>query len=280
MMKRFSSPRSVDIPAHGLFALESPHSAHFRMEEQAWPFHKLCWIAAGKGSVESGSLSNPVAMGDIFWAPKDVPHRFVDQPDSPMTLVVVCVLPTVFESSTAGRELLETFLNLQRPLQVFRLPKYARERIRDDLRTLLVEQHLRKPGWAASSVAGFLQLMVHLTRVIPQRDKENLRDQFHNTVAHIEENFFRNVRTADLAAMCGVSERTYSGLFRKRMGMTVTAYVRQCRIAYARERLLETENIAYAAYESGFSDLAHFYRVFKKAEGIPPGRFLEQAIQK
>lgn len=276
-MKRFSSPRAVDFPAHGLFALESPHSAHFYMEERSWPFHKLCWIAAGKGSVQSGTQTTPVSMGEFFWAPKDVPHRFVDQPDAPMTLVVVCVRPMVFDSSLAAAELLESFLSLQRPLQVLHLPKYARERIRDDLRTLLVEQHLRKPGWAAATISVFFQLLVTLTRVIPQRDQDNLRDHFLNTVAYIDENFFRNLRTVDLAGMCKVSERTYSGLFRKRMGMTVTDYIRECRINYAKERLLETGNIAYAAYESGFSDLAHFYRVFKKSEGVPPGKFLEQS---
>jgi len=275
-MKRYSSPRTVDLPQHGLFALESPHSEHFHMPERAWPFHKLCWIAAGRGSVESGTLSNPVAMGDVFWVPKDTPHRFVDRPGDPMTLVLVCVQPHVFETAPGGNELLEHFLALQRPLQVFRLPKYAQERVREDLRTLLVEQHLRKPGWAASSLSVFFQLMVTLTRVIPQRNKDNPRDLFLLTVAHIEDHFFQNVRTSDLADMCHVSERTYSGLFKKRMGMTVTAYLRKCRIAYARERLLETGNIAYAAYESGFSDLAHFYRVFKAEEGVPPGKFLEE----
>jgi AraC-like DNA-binding protein len=274
-MKRFSSPRAVDFPPHGLFALESPHSAHFHMPEQAWPFHKLCWIAAGKGSVCSGTREQPVGMGDVFWAPKEMPHRFVDLPDMPMTLVVVCVQPTVIAGPAAG-ELFATFLSQQRPLQVFQLPKYARERVRNDLRSLLVEQHLRKPGWMAATHSVFFQLMVFLTRVLPQRDRNNRRDLFVTTVAHIDENFFRNVRTADLAAMCGVSERTYSGLFKKRMGMTVTAYLRQCRIAYAKERLLETGNIAYAAYESGFSDLAHFYRIFKQSEGMPPGKFLER----
>jgi AraC-like DNA-binding protein len=276
-MKRFSSPRRVDFPPHGLFTLESPHSEHFHMPETSWPFHKLCWIAAGSGSVRSGTKEQPVGMGDVFWAQRETPHRFIDRDDSPMTLVVVCVQPPVLTSSEAAKDLVGTFLSMQRELQVFRLPKYAHMRVRDDLRTLLIEQRMRKPGWQAATLSIFLGLLVYLVRVIPQRDRNNRRDLFLNTVAHLEENFFRDVRTADLAAMCGVSERTYSGLFKQRMGMTVTAYLRQCRIAYARERLLETGHIAYAAYESGFPDLAHFYRVFKQAEGMPPGEFLKQA---
>jgi AraC-like DNA-binding protein len=37
---------------------------------------------------------------------------------------------------------------------------------------------------------------------------------------------------------------------------------------------METEDILYAVFESGFGDVAHFYRVFKKILGCTPKQFI------
>jgi AraC-like DNA-binding protein len=47
--------------------------------------------------------------------------------------------------------------------------------------------------------------------------------------------------------------------------------VHTLRLAHARKLLLQTEaSIAVAAFESGFEDLSHFNRAFRKAFGCPP----------
>ena len=70
-------------------------------------------------------------------------------------------------------------------------------------------------------------------------------------------------------------ERRLTTLFKERTGMTVIEYLTAKRIDYAKERLRQTGQILCAAYEAGFSDPAYFYRVFKKATGMTPGRFVE-----
>ena len=38
--------------------------------------------------------------------------------------------------------------------------------------------------------------------------------------------------------------------------------------------MLETEDVLFAAFEAGFGDLTHFYRVFKKTAGCTPKQFI------
>lgn len=275
-MKKQSKPQAVKLPAHGLFVLESHHADDFTMEEASWPFHKIFWIAAGKGSVERAGRTQPVRAGDLFYVPVGLSHRFVDHKGAPMTLLIVCFSDAVVRDTPGMRDLFTQFLDAQGSGRIFQPAQYVQNRVREDLRTILIEQQLDKIGCSVAVTALFQGLLVYLTRLMPLRQRDDTEEHFNGTVAHIDENFFRRLRSADLAAMCNVSERTYTGMFRKRMGMTVTDYIIRCRIEFAKERLLETGNIAYAAFESGFSDLAHFYRVFKKATGMPPGRFMDR----
>lgn len=277
-MKLHSAPAAVEFPGHGLFIIKSHHADGFSMKEEAWPFHKLCWIAAGKGSINRGGRIQPLQPGDVLAIPQDLPHRFVDAPSSPMTLLIVCFRDHVVAETEAARDLFDAFMKLQSPIQVFHLAQHVQGRIRKDMRTLLLEQQMQRAGWAAATTSLFTSLLVYLTRAIPLRDQNNPDDHFNLSVAHIEENFFEKLGVADLAAMCNVSVRTYSGLFKKRLGMTVTDFILQHRIDFAKERLRDSGNITFTAMDSGFSDLAHFYRTFKKQVGMTPGQYRAKQV--
>lgn len=265
----------VQIPDHGLHVIESHHAQDFRMPEGVWPFHKLGRIAAGRGTLVSGPQRIPLHPGELVHIPAHHPHRFEDAPAAPMTLVLVCYEDHLLGATEAGEALQTRFQALAPPAspQVFHMARHLQQRVQEDLRTLLVEQYLRKPGWEMATVSTFTQLIVTLTRMLPLRDRDNPHDLFQHSLAVLDEQFYRKISTGELADLCGVSERTYSGTFKSRMGCTVTEYLLSRRIFYAKERLRETGDIAYAALESGFSDLAHFYRMFKKHTNMSPGQF-------
>lgn len=72
-----------------------------------------------------------------------------------------------------------------------------------------------------------------------------------------------------------VPPRRFIDIFKQVTGSTFNVYLNPRRIEFAIERLRETRHILYACYESGFSDPAYFYRVFKKQTGMTPGTFLK-----
>jgi AraC-like DNA-binding protein len=146
----------------------------------------------------------------------------------------------------------------------------------DRLKLMLREQTLAQPGWglAATSAAG--DLIVHTLRsCLPADDcGKSSSQEVDAVIEHLDANFYKQNTLPELASRCGLSTRRFSDLFKQRTGRTLTNYLNERRIGYAKERLRETRHILYSCYESGFRDVTYFYRVFKRHCGMTPGDFL------
>ena len=62
-------------------------------------------------------------------------------------------------------------------------------------------------------------------------------------------------------------------LFRAQFGITPYQYVLNCRINHARKALQLGSNATLAALDSGFADVSHLNRNFKKMFGMTPKQF-------
>lgn len=86
---------------------------------------------------------------------------------------------------------------------------------------------------------------------------------------------------AELAAAFHFSENYLIRVFREATGTTPHAYVNAARIRKAK-LLISTSNITAerVAYECGFSDYAHFYRVFRKETGYTPKTYRQVILSR
>jgi AraC-like DNA-binding protein/quercetin dioxygenase-like cupin family protein len=91
-------------------------------------------------------------------------------------------------------------------------------------------------------------------------------------VALIQAGYPHRIRLSRLAAVARVHPVTVAAAFRRHFGQSVGEYVRDLRIAHAREALENTSRtIAAIALEAGFYDESHMGRVFRRRFGVPPG---------
>jgi AraC-like DNA-binding protein len=145
------------------------------------------------------------------------------------------------------------------------------------VRAIVLELGRDLPHRAAAIYAHTVNLLVLLVRTLDavrDRERPSGPESFAASLAELDDRFTEGLRIEELAKRAGMSYRSYTEHFRRRKGMTVTQYVTQRRIEFAKRRMLETEDILGSSLEAGFHDLSHFYRVFKRLEGETPLAFI------
>ena len=82
------------------------------------------------------------------------------------------------------------------------------------------------------------------------------------------------VRMTDIASEFGVHPMHLSRAFHKHCGVTITSFIRERRLEYARRELCDSNReLSAIALEAGFSDQGHFSRIFKRQTGMTPGGY-------
>jgi AraC-like DNA-binding protein len=91
---------------------------------------------------------------------------------------------------------------------------------------------------------------------------------------HLTENYAAPFRHEQLAQSAGVHPAHFARQFQHWYEMSAGEYVRQLRVKAAQMRLRETgETILTIAMDLGFSDQAHFCKVFRRHTGLTPSAF-------
>lgn len=97
-----------------------------------------------------------------------------------------------------------------------------------------------------------------------------------NTIVEMtEERFFdRSLSIAFIAKELSYNAKYISHLFKEKMGMSYSEYLRMCRIKYA-VSLFDAglDSVKNIAYLSGFEDPLYFSTVFKKVVGVSPREY-------
>ncbi|MEM8664185.1 MAG: helix-turn-helix domain-containing protein, partial [Pseudomonadota bacterium] len=73
-----------------------------------------------------------------------------------------------------------------------------------------------------------------------------------------------------LSARLGVGRRQLERRFQAATGSSPAAAMRSQRLVAARRLLAGESSVTAVAAEAGFSDVSHFIRAFKQAEGVTP----------
>lgn len=273
-------PAEVSLREGEILILESHHDVGFEMDLGVWPFRKICWVAVGKGHLEGETGSTPIAKDDFLLIPSAWPHRFTDDPKEPLTLVILCLSDRLFlHDEVEWGELWNTAISRNEVGVALRAcTAFHRGGLIEILRSCLREQSRRRRGWRTILKSSVGDLLTRLARGECEAETERSLSSERavaGAIDYLDEIPYMPHRIEDMATKCGLSPRRFTELFKKLSGETFNRYVTRKRIEYSRERLKETGHILYACYESGFNDVAYFYRVFKKQTGLTPGQYLK-----
>ncbi|MBD9541465.1 helix-turn-helix transcriptional regulator [Ensifer sp. ENS04] len=94
----------------------------------------------------------------------------------------------------------------------------------------------------------------------------------------IEETYMFSIRTDMLAKHVGLHKSHFIRLFHRVAGITPETYLRQVRVAKARELICQGEALCQVAQSVGFFDQSHLHREFRKVYGVAPGRLARAVL--
>lgn len=279
MKRRRKKPHRVHMGDRGIYIFESRHSPDFHMELVAQDFHHLYVVREGRGFIETEGARAPVREHQLVYVPAHTSQRPVDDPDDPLTLIILCFYESVFGDCSPAVEGLQLFRRDFPALTPFKVgDNFTRLEVRNRLKAIFVEQLRQKEGSRSVILSQLIELLVFLARTYAEHRSLSPTDPgaaaFAGSLQFIDENFYRPVKIEALADLANMSYRSYTDQFKRRTGKTVTQYLNERRVEYAKRLMLETDDILFASAEAGFGDLTHFYRVFKKLAGVTPKQFI------
>lgn len=142
------------------------------------------------------------------------------------------------------------------------------------------------------------ELLINLSRLhqghFPWREAKNISNQIISEITchqHLATKLDPRVMTVlqqlnshtesqipldELAAMVHLSPSRLAHLFKSEVGTTIRRYSLWSRLRVAMEYAIENESLTQGAYHAGFTDSAHFSKVFKQMYGINPSAIVNK----
>jgi AraC-like DNA-binding protein len=161
-----------------------------------------------------------------------------------------------------------------RDCPVFAVTHYSDSLSTRELFAALESADCRSAATIEVALQRFLQSASCISRTIP-RVANNM---VQGACELISEHYRESIRTEVLASGAKLSEGHFIRLFRNITGLTPQSYLRQVRVAHARESICAGDDLADVAVENGFVDQAHMTRAFKSIYGFTPG-YLSRHVQ-
>ncbi|ACL70286.1 PocR ligand-binding domain-containing protein [Halothermothrix orenii] len=100
------------------------------------------------------------------------------------------------------------------------------------------------------------------------------KDLMYKAMNYIRDNYaHKSISLNEVADEVGLSAAYFSKLFKEELGLTYTEYLNKVRIEASKELLKQGCSLASIAQTVGFNDQSYFSKVFKKMEGLSPGKW-------
>ncbi len=124
----------------------------------------------------------------------------------------------------------------------------------------------------------FASLSQHLKESLDLGGREKRHHLYppivNEVLAAIYERYNENISMKSLADDLHVNVMYLGQLFKREVGMTLSRYINQYRLAIAKDLLIASKlSVAQIAVKVGYQNQAYFYRVFKQSEGVSPKEY-------
>lgn len=248
------------------------------------PETQIMLIEKGEGTLIAGDYVGRFTSGEVYLIGSGQPHVFRSDENyyRSRSKRQVQAVSLYFDEHYAGEHFWQ--LNELKDIQQFlsRLGTSRAERpLQDEVKDLI---HKISSAERATRLILFLQLLnlcahsknLKPLSVAPIHARTLDEDKRMNDVLQFTfKQSQRKIKISEVASVANLSDEAFCRYFKIRTRKTYTNFLNEVRISHACRMLIEgNRNIQSICFDSGFQNLSHFNRQFKKVTGKTPSAYV------
>jgi AraC family transcriptional regulator len=256
----FYGTTSRALLANGFRFTEKSYSSRATLPTHAHELSHFCLVLAGNYNEKIASKSFERGPASLVYYPPDVSHGEEHLTEGRHFLVEVD-FKHLDKARDYGASLLEpVFIGCDASLWLA-ARMYREFSERDEFSSLVLE-------------CITTELLIAASRLDTTRSECHPPTWLRRVKEFLRENFAEPPSLDQLAGAASVHPTHLTRTFRKFERCTVGDYIRESRIKYAQERILNSnEQLVEIGLAAGFADQTHFTRSFKRVTGLTPSEF-------
>ncbi len=225
---------------------------------------RIHYVISGKGSVSfDNGVVTPLEKGKLYLLPSNlrptfysdetdrIYHIFFDFYTSPPIIANKPIVYEVKENSPLKKQL-----------------EFAEEFLTTDIDD--IRNFKRVQSAPSGSKEEKMQIKYYLLKMIllllsSEKEIPFIQDQIiSDSVKYIQKNYSKDITVSDLAKIAGFDKDYYTKRFKKVMGTTPHAYLRDCRITLAQSLIKSGVTVAKAAEMVGYQHPMSLYNILER----------------
>ena len=275
-------PFQIPKTTEEAFRVQVDDMPHLYNHLHQHPEIQLTVIKESHGTVIAGDYVGPFHAGDVFVIGSNQPHVFRNDEKFFKKKSKAIAITIFFDQTTLG----EKFWQMQetKSLQQFFNNSTGGFRIIGKKKKLLSEKLFN-----IANAEGIERLIIFLEIINELKSRKELQplskpiiqrniktydgNRLNKIIEFTFREFQRIITLNEVAALANLTPEAFCKYFKTRTRKTYVSFLNEIRINHACRLLTEEKSIGDICYDSGFTNLSNFNRIFRKIRKMSPGEW-------
>jgi AraC-like DNA-binding protein len=260
------------------------------LEKSSWHYHnnyEISFITEGSGKRIVGDSIEEFQPGDLAFIGPNLPHVWIADKESrtPSNRTLEMVF-LQFTSNVLSSQLLSLpeFNNVKRALDLSERGIQINGHTLNEVSEIMLQLPYLKNFERMLNFFKMMDIIGKSKSNVHLASKDYLKVRFTTGNKRIEaihdylmNNYREDVNLKRLAALVNLAEGSLCRFFKINTKMTIFEYLNKIKIEFACKLLMDNDlSIMEVCFDSGFNNLSHFNKQFKKNTGVPPSEYRKQ----
>ena len=261
------------------------HNADWNWDNIFSPFARLYVVLNGEATIIVSNKEYNVKQGSIYLIPPYTRFscrcigefelyyfHIYENPTSKVFFFEEYVLPVEVASSDFEIDIAKKILDIN--------PQYGLSNINPDVydnqRNVVfnIKKRQAEDFYNIVVTRGAINILLAPFVKCAKAKNQDLDDRVSLMISHINRHIDSDIKVAELADLCLLSENHTMRIFKSQIGLSIIDYINKRRIERAQILLITTAmSVKDIAYSLGFENVSYFNRLFLKRIGVTPRKY-------